>query len=82
MLAPSLGVRLEIRHFPASLADFGARPGRVRQPFGKFLAGEAMLRVALPVNVEGELNERTKARLAGAQLIFCSLALSDVTHQA
>ena len=29
VLAPGLGVRLEVRHFPASLADLGARRRRV-----------------------------------------------------
>src|SRR4030095_16209950 len=41
-----------------------------------------MLHVALPVHVEGELNEGAKALLARAQLILCPLALGNVAHQA
>ena len=41
-----------------------------------------MLRVALPVRVEGELNEGAKALLALPQLILCALALGDIAHQA
>jgi hypothetical protein len=52
VLAPSLFVRLQVRHLPARLADL--RPGRrrIRQTFGEHLAREAMLRVTLPVHVE------------------------------
>src|SRR5690242_10907150 len=41
-----------------------------------------MLRVGLPVNVEGELNEGPETLLAFAQLILGPLALGDVAHQA
>src|SRR5262245_4405953 len=70
VLAPGLSVRLEVRNFPASLADFGALRRRVSQPFRKLLAGKAMLGVALPVDIEGELNEGAKPLLALAQLML------------
>jgi hypothetical protein len=41
-----------------------------------------VLRVALPVYVEGESDEGAKALLAVPQLILCPLALGDVAHQA
>jgi len=40
-----------------------------------------MLRVGLPIHVEGELDEGAKALLAGAQLVLRPLALRDVAHQ-
>src|SRR5262245_23849252 len=82
VLAPGLLVRLEVRHFPPSLADFGAGRWRVSQPFGKLLANEAMLRVALPVHVERELDEGAKALLAPAQLFLRLPQLRDVLQDA
>src|ERR1700730_21015 len=64
VLAPDLSVRFQVGHFPASLADLGARRRRVSKAFGELLADETMLRVGLPVQVEGELDERAKALLA------------------
>ena len=82
VLAPAVLVRLHVGHFPARLADLGARRRCVSKAFGKFLSREAMLRVTLPVHVEGELDEGPKAFLARAQLILGLLALGDVAHQA
>src|SRR6476469_2972210 len=64
VLAPSLGVRLQVGHFPPRLADFRARRRRVRKAFGELLTDKAMLRIGFPVHVEGELYERAKALLA------------------
>jgi hypothetical protein len=46
VLAPGLFVRLDVRDLPAGLADLGAACRSVRQPFGKLLPGETMLRIA------------------------------------
>src|SRR6266542_4742741 len=82
VLAPGPLVRLEVRYFPASLADFRARRRRVSQRFSKFLADEAMLRVALPVHVERELNEGAKALFAVAQPLLRPPQLRDVLQDA
>jgi hypothetical protein len=66
VLAPSLFVGLDVRDLPAGLAELGAACRRVGQPFGKLLPREAMLGVALPVHVEGELHESAEALLARA----------------
>ena len=67
VLAPGLFIGLDVRNLPAGLADLGSARRRVGQPFGKFLASEAMLGVAFPVHVEGELHERAEALLARAE---------------
>ena len=82
VLAPSLGVRLEVRHFPPSLADLGAQRRRVRPALQQTPADKAMLRVALPVHVEGELNEGAKALLAIAQLFLRPPQLGEVLQHA
>src|SRR5262249_34011836 len=78
VLAPALLVRLEVGHFPPCLADLGAWGRRVNKAFGELLADKAMLRIALPVHVEGELYEGTKALFARTQLLLCPLALRDM----
>ena len=70
VLAPSLFVGLDVRDLPAGLADLGSACRRVRQPFGKFLPSEAMLGVAFPVHVEGELHESAEALLARAERVL------------
>src|ERR1041384_7914147 len=40
-----------------------------------------MLRVGLPIHIEGELNEGAETLLARAQLVLGALALGDVAHQ-
>lgn len=47
MNAPGFFVRLQVGHFPAGLADLGARRRRVAETLGEFLPDEAMLRVGL-----------------------------------
>ncbi len=80
VLAPGLCVRLQVRHFPARLTDLGARHRRVGKPLRELLAGKAMLRVALPVHVEGELHEGAKALLALPQRFFGPLALGQIQY--
>ena len=70
VLAPSLFVGLDVRDLPAGLADLGSACRRVGHPFGKLLVSEAMLGVAFPVHVEGELHERAEALLAHAQRVL------------
>ena len=82
VLAPSLFVRLQIRYFPSRLTDFGSRRGRIGKTPGELLADEAMLRVALPVDVERELDERAKALLARSESFLAPLSLSNIAHQA
>ena len=82
VLAPSLFVRLQVRHLPARLTDLRAGRRRIRETFGEHLTGESMLRVTLPVYVERELNQRAEAFLAVPQRILCLLALGDIAHQA
>src|SRR5215468_6199323 len=64
VLAPSLFVGLDVWDLPPRLAELRSRCVRVGQPFGEFLTREAMLGVALPVHVEGELHQRAEALLA------------------
>ena len=64
VLAPTLLTRLQIRYFPSRFTDFGSQRGRIGKALSELLASEAMLRVALPVYVERELDECAKALLA------------------
>ena len=70
VLAPGFFIGLDVRNFPARLADFRTRRRRVGEPLGELLASEAMLGVGLPVDVEGELHEGAKARFARAKLLL------------
>ena len=81
VLAPTLCVGLEARHFPARFTDFGSQQSCLSVPFAKLLLDDAMLGVGLPVHVEGKLDEGTKALLALPQLVLCKLALGDVSDQ-
>ena len=82
VLAPGLCVRLQVRHFPARLTDLGARRRRVGKALREFLVGKAMLRVGLPVHVEGELHEGAKAFLTLPQRLFHPLALGQIKDEA
>ena len=64
--APILLARLELRQFPGRLTGYpdpgaACRPASLNELFAKY---KAMLRVGLPVYVEREMDERTKALLA------------------
>jgi hypothetical protein len=72
--APSFLVRFEVGDLPSSLADPEVWRGRVGKAFPEFLLGEPMLRVSLPIDVEGELDEGPEALLALAQLLLRLLA--------
>src|SRR5262245_4049540 len=78
MLAPGFSVRLKVGRFPASFANLGTR----RRAFGMFLADQAVLLVALPVHIEGELDEGAKALLAFAQFLLRLAQLGDVLQNA
>ena len=80
MLAPGFFVRFQVGHFPARLADLRARSRRVAETFGELLPDKAMLRVALPIDVEGELHESAKAFFAVAKRRLGLLACAHVPH--
>src|ERR1700760_3522961 len=67
VLAPCFFVNVDVRQFPARLAEVETRRRAVLDPFGQFLPDKAMLSVGLPVDVEGELQEGAKAFLAVAE---------------
>src|ERR1700757_425808 len=79
VLAPSLGVRFHERQFPRRLAD---RWPHESHAWAKLATREPMLRIGLPIHVEGELDESTKALLAFPQLLLGLLALSVVENRA
>ena len=78
VLAPGLGVRLQVGHFPARLTDLGAWRRCVSNAFCELLANEPMLRVALPVHVERELHQGAKTLLSFPQRRFGLFAFRDV----
>ena len=82
VLAPGLCVRLQVRHIPARLTDLRVRRRRVGKALREFLVGKAMLRVGLPVHVEGELHEGPKALLTLPQRLFRPLALGQIKDEA
>src|SRR5208282_4781792 len=78
VLAPGFLVRLEIRNLPARLADLGTVRWSIDESIAKFLPSETMVLVALPIHVEGELDEHAKALLAHAQLVSDALPFGDI----
>ena len=68
--APSLFVGLEVRNFPSRLADLRAGRRRVSEPVPELLAGKTVLRIGLPVHVEGELHESAEALSARAKRVL------------
>ena len=69
--APILLARLELRQFPGRLTDIRSRRGRSGKALNEFFANETMLRVGLPVDIEGEMDERAKSLLARSEIILC-----------
>src|SRR5580704_4384726 len=67
---PGIFVWLQVGHLPASPAELGVSVRRIAETFGELLPDEAMLRIGLPVDLEGELHERAKALLALAQRLL------------
>ena len=81
MNAPGFFVRLQVGHLPACLAQLGISGRPVAETFGELLPDEAMLRIRLPVDLEGELHERAKAFLALAERLFRRLSLGQIDDE-
>ena len=82
VLAPAFFVNVEVRHFPAPLAEFGTRQRAVGDPLREILPDKAMLSVGLPVDIkEGVPLRRAKAFLALAECPLGTFALGQIEHE-
>src|SRR5439155_16591229 len=70
------------RNFPRRLADQRIADRRRRRARAVHQAREAVLRVAFPEEVAGELRQAPEARLAQAQRFFGVLPLQELAEEA